>query len=237
MLAASHFKGIETFHRPDFGIVKVGVLRGCRDGLPLLEAHLLVDRLNSEHNSRLRLIRPQMADVLLADTRTCWEFFAKLDCIIFPTSLMVAYNQPRKPLGDKIRFSSCPFNITFHTGGHGWQSGTAISAEVTAKNFTVNGNSIAITVEPEHLQTAPLPDRSDCYSLHPGSMFPSGSNAHPNSSDARHLRRSSEAMVTALYRDTGHDGGATKHILLDRDPFARSGVAVEIAPGDLAPGN
>jgi hypothetical protein len=236
MQAVPDFKGVKAFRTRNLGTVKVGVLKGQRDGLSLLEAHLLVDRLNSE-KSPLRLIRPQVADEVLTGSPDNWKFFAKLDCLIFPTSLVVAYNQPHKQLGYMIRFSSIPFSITFHTSGHHWQSDAAIFAEATAKNFKADGNSVVISAEPEHLKTADLPGRSGCYSLYSHRMFPSGSNAHPNSPDARHLQRSPAPMVTALYRETGHKGEAIKHILLDRDPFNNYGVAVEIANGDLAPGN
>ena len=232
MLKSSDFVAARTFSTKRSGQVAVGVLRPQKDGLSLLGAHLLVEELGSRRHAPLRLIRPRVADELLASRDGC-RFFADNGCMTFPTSLVVAYGAPGLPVCENVTYIASRSSITFLSGsGCTLCPGAVVFAEVAAGDFRKQGRSIA--VEPKHAMIAMVPEQSGWHPLGAGLLPIAGLGANPFDEDARYIWRFPGKIVTALYRGTAEPGGV-RCILLDRSPFEKHSVVVELPADSTGP--
>lgn len=244
-------RGIRQFSIPS-GIVNIGVLRGSGIGekVPFMEAHLLVDALNSEKRANVQLIRPHVADAVLVSSPDGCRFLMGLGCIIFPTSEVVAYRAPGKSLGDDIIFASEGQQLAFPTRAFkglvdACHSAAVIISNATSRNFQPKDGGISIVaVGSSELNAALLPDKTSFCTRRPSEYTFTGATVPQHidhfaptvsdAPDARYVMVSHSAdTIAPLVRETGYYGERTKVVSFDCSPFEKYGVVVEIPPGDL----
>lgn len=210
----------------------LGVLRkSCRgEALPFHESLMLIKGINEEFGTSLRMIRPHVADVALADA-SFRAFFQGCDC--FATSAVVAYAEPNKPLGREISFGANPRFRVSTAAYHIDRNLAVVATEFGQSGITVGPEEVVICSA--ELRAVPIPAASGWslqYDRQTG--IPKGvlSPRMPDG-DSRYLWRALEGPYAGpLVREPGPDGERARVVSLCCATSSKFGVVVEVPEHD-----
>ncbi|MBI4399623.1 hypothetical protein HY570_02640 [Candidatus Micrarchaeota archaeon] len=167
----------------------IGVLTGPK--LRFSDIFPAIDSFNRENGTNLRLIGPDVAEHLLTRT-TEWRAVSEHRVVRFPVNMVIAYEQPGKPIGPEIvfAFEKHPTVTLSVPEDHQGKIDIALCViNLTATDFVQEGGNVRLAVPKERLilvQAFPKDDGS--YPVDPAILIPHGQQV-ADSLEARRLCR------------------------------------------------
>ena len=231
------FKAIRKFETK-VGPVSIGILRGSRVGehVPYLEMFGLLDALNSS-GIGARMVRPAVADAVLAGDKDNWKFFADNGCRIFPTSVLAMYRAPGTAFGrDSIvshtEHKDAPKLLCRATQWARWKD-VVVTREAAACDFIETAEGVLVLPRkprPQHEKAGilPIPPKTGNYLPVNGSSTLIWEPVDAGAEGSRYVERHHGDYVGPLVRETGENGERRHVIALSCSAFERYGVVLEV---------
>lgn len=202
--------------------------------MDLFDVHPLIESLNQEHGTNLKVISHRVADIAL-------NFGKSYKCLpAFAVDASIAYEKPGKKLGKEIVFfASDGSKVVLATGKYKGERDVALVAlGVTSADFKRGGNSLVLDIPDSRLIVVPnFPGSDGWYMPHLETGIPYGENVHI-SSKARYLWRLNDSSYVGLSVRGYYDSyiPTNKHGVLLRCnmPSVRLGVVAEVPDADFA---
>lgn len=215
----------------------LGVLRTEKDGLPFIKIHPLIDKINSDSGSCLRLVDQVLGDRALDGGPENWRMI--VPAAPFPVNAAIAYEKDGTKLGETIAFQAeGEPRLIMHTGKYRGEQGIALVCPgLASADIRSEGSDIVFAVPDSRLIPARLfPAKDGWYMPDAETTVPQGEEVD-YSLDARYFWRVGGPYVGPLARDY-HTRGAGNPIWqgvgTDHLPSVRFGVVVEVPAGDAA---
>lgn len=202
-------------------------------GSPLVEtfeAYRMARQLNEEHGTSLRVIKPHVADLILAGDG--WLAFSGLRP--FVTDGIVGYDKPTRKLGSQIVFEADGTRLVLPTGDYVGEKGIALAVlGIGTGDLTERRGELEISVEKSRLiAIEDFPSQSGGYVRDAKTTVPHGVMAERLKEAVRQLwRERDSAYIGPIIRD-GSSMETRFSVFLSHHEARRYAVVAELPEKD-----
>lgn len=169
--------------------------------MPIVEAYKAVQTYNDTHSSKVRMIRPNVADSVLSDSDgEHWLKF--MTSFKFPVDGALAYERIGRPLGDVIAEKRTDGSgwLVFPTGCYKSADGALLAKKLRYSDFRKDGKDTVLEVPDGRLRcVTDLPEKDGWYRMRQKRTVPSAEEG--DEQNGRKFTRRDGAHVAPLMRD------------------------------------